>query len=98
MLHLPDVAELVHDEVVWSVHATQEDDPVERVPVEASKPREAEEKRGHEHPNLLDPHRAWVPVEPIEPPFGAHHSSVQDRGQAPGGGCSSISASWPPMS
>jgi hypothetical protein len=68
VLHLPDVAELVCDEVVAR--------PLERLPehdrvpggvtVEAVEPGEPEEPGPDEDANPVDPHPGWVEVELVE--------------------------------
>jgi hypothetical protein len=71
VLHLPDVAQLVADEVVArELRRLAEQDRVPRgVAVEAPEPREAEECRPHEDADMLDLHRQWVKRQPIETGF-----------------------------
>src|SRR6187455_3417639 len=66
VLHLPDVAELVRDQAVVDVGAAEEDHEVRREPVEAAPGAETEEPRRDDDPDVLDPHRARPPVEPVE--------------------------------
>ena len=80
MLHLPDVAELVGDEIVRDVVRAQEDDPVEGIAVEPAEPRQPEEPRGREEPDSLDPHRRRPPVEPVEPCLGGYEPGIQQCG------------------
>src|SRR5262245_29654509 len=84
VLHLPDVAELVHDEILRQVRAAQKDRPMHGVAVEAAEPRQAEEPRSDEHTNAIDPYRLRVPVEPVEPRLG----SGEIRGAQPVDGSS----------
>jgi hypothetical protein len=77
MLHLPDVAQLVHDEVVGRVGLAHEDRLVERVPVEATKPRQPEEPRDVEQPHVPDADRSRVQVEPVEPRLRADDPRVR---------------------
>ena len=57
MLHLPDVAQLVREEVVGRRRVTEKDDPMERVAVEPPEPRQAEEPWRRPDSNSVDPHR-----------------------------------------
>ena len=97
MLHLPDVAELVDEQIVRRVTAAQQDRLVERVPVEAAKPREAKEPRRLDDPDPLDRYGARIPVELVEPRLRSAQCSGEISVQTPGG-WRSITASWPPMS
>ena len=81
MLHLPDVAELVRDQVVRPVVrlAAQEDGDVGGVAVEAAPGRQAKEpRRGHER-DALDAHRAGVPAERVEAALGVDQRGVRHR-------------------
>ena len=71
VLHLPDVAELVDDEVFGRIGVAHQDRPVQREAVEAPEPRQSEEPWGVEQPDLLRPDRSRIPVEPVEPRLGA---------------------------
>src|SRR5258708_4543079 len=74
VLHLPDVAELVRDQVVVRGILrlrTQEDRVPGRVPVEAPKPRQPVERRHDEDPHAPGPHAPGAEVEPVEPLLGA---------------------------
>ena len=68
MLHLPDVAELVRDEIVaGSLERLSQHDRVPGgVAVEAVEPGEPEEPGPDEDAYALDPHRARVEVEQVE--------------------------------
>jgi hypothetical protein len=69
VLLLPDVAELVRDQVVGGARpwrAAEEDGALERVAVVASELRQPEEPRGDQKPDPVDPDRTRVVVEPIE--------------------------------
>ena len=69
VLHLPDMAELVGDEVVArALERLAEDDRVPGgVTVEAVEPREAKEPGPDENSYPVDPHRSRVEGEPVEP-------------------------------
>src|SRR5258708_32327483 len=74
VLHLPDVAELVRDQVVVRGILrlrTPEDRVPGRVPAEAPKPRQPVERRHDEDPHAPGPHAPGVEVEPVEPLLGA---------------------------
>ena len=71
MLHLPDMAKLVHDEIVGRTRVADEDRPVQRESVEAPEPWQPEEPRCPEQPNVLHPDGPWIPVELVEPRLGA---------------------------
>jgi hypothetical protein len=75
VLHLPDMAKLVHDEILGRIHVADEDRPVQRESVEAAEPRQPEEPRGPEQANVLHPDGPRIPVELVEPRLGA-----DDRG------------------
>ena len=82
MLQLPHVAELVSDEVVVPEQRAraQEDGEVQRVAVEAAKPRQAVEPGRDEEADVSDPHRPRIEVEPVEALFRAfervHHARL----------------------
>ena len=67
MLPLPDVAELVRDEVVGDVRVTEEDRPPERVAREAPEPRNPEEPGRDDDAHSSDRDRGGVVVERVEP-------------------------------
>src|SRR5689334_2064295 len=67
MLHLPDVAELVRDQIVAGLGPAHEDDEVRRVAVEAAEPRQPEEQRRDDDPYAGDTHGAGIEVERVEP-------------------------------
>jgi hypothetical protein len=71
VLHLPDVAELVRDEVVRDIGAAQEDHEVRREAVESAPGREPEEPRRDDDPDPPDADGAGPPVEPVEARFRA---------------------------
>ena len=71
MLALPDVAELVGDEIVGGVVVPQEDRPPERVAPVPTKPGEAEEPRGDDDPHAVDLDGLRVPAERVETGLGA---------------------------
>ncbi len=66
MLSLPDVAELVRDEIVRRVGALQEDRPPERVAVVAAEAGDPEEPWRDEDAHALDAHGLRVVVERVE--------------------------------
>jgi hypothetical protein len=74
VLHLPDVAELVRDEVVGRAapdRPPEQDRPPERVALVAAELRQPEEPRRDEDPHALDLHGTRVEVEAVEPRFRA---------------------------
>ena len=77
MLHLPHVAELVRDEVIREVVGAQEDDPVQRIPVEAAEPGQAEEPRCYPEPDTVDPDGRRPPVQSVESRLGCDQPGVQ---------------------
>ena len=84
MLHLPNMAELVRDEILgrrggWFA---QDDRPPGGVAVEASEPRESEEPWPDEDPDVLDAHRLWVEVESVEPSLCPREEEVRSLTQA----------------
>jgi hypothetical protein len=72
VLHLPDVAELVRDEVLVREEAVvpQQNRPPRRVAVETMKPGEPEEPRHDEDADMLDSDRFRIQVEAVEPSLG----------------------------
>jgi hypothetical protein len=66
VLHLPDVAELVRDQVVGGLRAPDEDRPHERVAVVALQERQAEEPRRDAEADAAQPDWAGIEVEPVE--------------------------------
>jgi hypothetical protein len=89
VLHLPDVAELVDDQVVAGLRdGLAEEDGVPRgVAVEAPEPREPEEQRRRPQPDAADPDGLGVEVEPVQTRRGARECLGLDapRPQAGGG-------------
>src|SRR5712691_8995863 len=75
VLHLPDVAELVHEQVLAGVLRPEQDRAVERVPVEAADPRKPEEPRDDENAHTAQRDRPRVEVEPVEPLLRLRESS-----------------------
>jgi hypothetical protein len=69
VLHLPDMAELMREQVVTGpLEGLAEHDRVPgRVTVEAVEVRKPEEPWPHEDADPVDPHRARIEVEPVEP-------------------------------
>src|SRR5581483_6346579 len=69
VLHLPDVAELVAEEVVGRLleRRPQEDRVPGGVAVEPAKPRQPEERRPHVHADAVDPDRRGIERQPVEP-------------------------------
>ena len=76
VLHLPDVAELVHDEILGRIPVTHEDRSVQRESVEAAKPRQAEEPGSAKQSHLFHADRLRIPVEPVEPRLGADDQGI----------------------
>src|SRR6185503_18081245 len=68
VLHLPDVAELMDNQVVGGLRhrRPQHDRGVERVPVEPLEIRQPEKPGGREDADVSCPDRAWIEVEPVE--------------------------------
>ena len=77
MLHLPDVTELVRHEVIRQVVGPQEDDPVQRVPIEAPEPGQAEEPRCNPEPDTVDPDGRRPPVQSVESRLGRCQPGIQ---------------------
>jgi hypothetical protein len=73
VLHLPDVAQLVRDEVfVVGMRArAQEDQEVRRVAVEAPQPRQPEQPWRNHETHAREPDGPRVELEPVEPRLGA---------------------------
>src|SRR3954470_16624279 len=69
VLHLPDVAELVREQVVVAglEPAAEQDRPVRAVAVEAAEPRQPEEPRDDEHADVARRDRARIELDPVEP-------------------------------
>ena len=69
VLQLPDMAELVRQEVVARLlhRLLEQDQPPGRIAVEAAEPRKPEERRDDEDADALDADRLRVEVEPVEP-------------------------------
>jgi hypothetical protein len=72
VLHLPDVAELVADEVVRGAvgRPAQQDRVPGRVAVEAAKPGKSEQPRRRPYAHMVDSHGTQVEVETVEPGAG----------------------------
>ena len=83
VLHLPDVAELMHDEVVRHALRAQQHPDVKREAVEARVVRQPKEPRCHEEPNVVDPHRVGPPVEAVEALLRSDEPRVRLSTQAP---------------
>jgi len=66
-LPLPDVAELVGDEIVADVAVAEQDRPPERIPGEPPKERKPEEPRCDDDTDAVDRDRPRVVVEAVEP-------------------------------
>ena len=69
VLELPDVAELVSQEIVAGLlhRAPEQDHSPGRVAVEAPEPGQPEERRDDEDAHTLDPYRARIELEPVKP-------------------------------
>ena len=78
MLHLPDVAELVADQVLVGdqLGRSEQDQVPHRVTVEAAKPRESEQPRCDHHAHVLEADGARVERERVEPRLGASDDRV----------------------
>ena len=76
MLHLPDVTELVRDEPLGDVPATEEDHEVRREPVEATPRAKSEEPRRDDDPDVPDPDGPRPPVEPVEARLRAREARI----------------------
>ena len=83
VLHLPNVAELVDDEVVRDALGAQQHPEVEREAVEARVVRQAEEPRRHEEADVVDTDRVGPPAEAVEPPLRRDQPGVGLSAQAP---------------
>jgi hypothetical protein len=72
MLHLPDVAELVGDEIVTcpTDRLPQRDQVPGGVAVEAPEPRQGEEEGPDDDANTVDSDRSRIEIEPVEASFG----------------------------
>ena len=66
MLHLPDVAELVHHEVVRGLCAPQQNCPPKSVPLVATQAGQAKDPRDDKDANAVEPHGLRVEIEPVE--------------------------------
>jgi hypothetical protein len=73
VLVLPDVAQLVDDEVVGRLgeRSLEQDQRPHLVAVEAAEPRQPEQPRDVQDPDVADPDRLGVEVEAVEPRLGA---------------------------
>jgi predicted DNA-binding protein (UPF0251 family) len=86
VLHLPDVTELVRDEVVRRVRAAKQDRPHERVAVVAAQARQAEEPGGVDDTHAVDPDRLRVEVEGVEPRLRTDDPPVRASAPTPSAG------------
>src|SRR5687768_2933896 len=109
VLHLPEMAELVREEILSRVRAPEQDRPPERIAVVAAKARHTEEPRRDAHAHTREIDRRGVQVEPIEPGLrsleprakvGLSHPGsssgpgrAPSRGSRPGPGCTPASRS-----
>jgi hypothetical protein len=84
MLALPDVAELVREEVVRWIGASQQDGAPERVSVVAAKSGDPEEPRRYADAEAIDAHRLGVVVERVETCLRAGERSRKGWGQTRG--------------
>jgi hypothetical protein len=80
VLHLPDVADLVRDEVVREISAAEEDQAVRREPVVTTPGRQAEEPWRDDDPDALDSNGTGPPVEMVEPLLRADEPWVGGAG------------------
>jgi len=79
VLALPDVAELVRDQVVRQITSLQQDRAPERVADIAAKTREPEELGRDEDTDALDPNGLRIPVERVEACLCAQNRSLERR-------------------
>ena len=79
VLHLPDVTELVGDEVVAAVMRlpAQQDDEMRRVAVETPQPWEPERRFRDDEPHALDAYGPRVPVERVEACLRRHQRRMR---------------------
>jgi hypothetical protein len=66
VLHLPDVAELVYQEVVRGLFAPEQDRPPERVAVITTQAGQAKDPRDDDDANAFEPHDLRIEIEPVE--------------------------------
>ena len=66
VLRLPDVAELVRQQIVGGVVVADEDRPPERVAVIAAHLRDAERERRNPYTDALERDGTRIPIEPVE--------------------------------
>jgi hypothetical protein len=66
VLHLPDVAELVHHEVVRGLCAPKQNRPPESVPLVATQAGPAKDPRDDKDANAVEPHTVRVEIEPVK--------------------------------
>jgi hypothetical protein len=66
VLHLPDVAELVHNEVVRGLCAPQQNRPPKSVALVATEAGQAKDPRDDNDANAIEPHGLRVEIEPLE--------------------------------
>jgi hypothetical protein len=80
VLHLPDVAELVGDQVLRDVGTAEEDHAVRREAVVALPGREAEEPRRDDELDAVDTNGPRPPVETVEASLRPDEARVRSRG------------------
>jgi len=66
VLHLPDVAELVDQQVVRGLCTPKENRPPQRVTVITTHAGQEKDPRDDEHVNAVEPHGLRVEIEPVE--------------------------------
>jgi hypothetical protein len=66
VLHLPDVAELVYQEVVRGLFALEQDRPPERVAAITAQAGQAKDPWDDDETNAVEPHGLRVEIEPVE--------------------------------
>jgi hypothetical protein len=66
VLHLPDVAELVHEQVVRGLCAPEQNRPPKSVALVATKARQAKDPRDDNEANAVEQHGLRVEIEPVE--------------------------------
>lgn len=82
VLQLPEVTELVGDEVVGGVATPDQDRPEERIPVVAPETGDAEEPGRVHDPGPLDPDRLGIQPELVQPRLGADEPRVRASASA----------------
>jgi hypothetical protein len=66
VLHLPDVTELVHQQVVRGLCAPQQNRPPKSVALVATKAGPAKDPRDHNDANAVESHGLRIETEPVE--------------------------------